>query len=265
MAESLRVNVTQDAALNVRLDGPSDARPILFSNSLGSDLSMWDGVVAALGDGWRCIRYDTRGHGGSDAPAGPYTIEALGGDAVSVLDAVGVERAAFCGLSLGGVTGMWLGANRPERFTHLVLANTAPHFEPKSMWTDRAAIARRGEIASLVEPSLERWFTPGFRNDNPAEVARGAAMITASKPEGYASCCEALSEADMRLLLPGIPRPTLVIVGEHDPSTPPSRGEEIQAGIPGAELLSFPTAHLSAIESPQAFAGALKRFLGGER
>jgi 3-oxoadipate enol-lactonase len=257
-----QVEIAPGAKLRVVVEGPADAPPLLFSNSLGSDLTMWDGVVKALGSSFRTIRYDTRGHGGSDAPKGPYTVDVLGQDAIAVLDAVGADKAAFCGLSLGGTTGMWLGANRPGRLTRLVLANTAPFFQPKQMWIDRAATARRGDIATLVEPSMERWFTPAFRGSGSPEIARGSAMITATKPEGYASCCEALAEADLRPDLPRVEVPTLVIVGEADPSTTPAVGEEIRAAIPGAKLVSLPAAHLSAIEMPEAFAAELKRFLG---
>jgi 3-oxoadipate enol-lactonase len=247
--------------LNVVVEGPAGAPALMFSNSLGSDLSMWDGVVEALGPGFRTIRYDTRGHGRSAAPKGPYSVADLGRDAVRILEALGIDRAAFCGLSLGGTTGMWVGAHAPERLSHLVLANTAASFQPASMWRDRAATARKMGLGSLLAPSMERWFTAAFRDHDPETVARAAAMMAATAPEGYAGCCEALAEADLRADLSRIKLPTLVVVGEADPSTPPALGEAITAGIPEARLVSLPAAHLSALERPGEFAEALNNHL----
>jgi 3-oxoadipate enol-lactonase len=219
---------------------------------------MWDAVVSALGPDVRAIRYDTRGHGRSDAPSGPYTVADLGGDAIAVLTALGIERAVVCGLSLGGVTAMWMGVHAPKRVKGLVLANTAALLPPAAMWRDRAATVRAGGLQTLVQPSMERWFTPGFRERDPTTVQRGAAMIVGTSAEGYAGCCEALATADLRGEIGRIGAPTLVIVGDSDPSTTPAMGEEIRAAVPGAELAVLRAAHLSALEQPDAFADAIR-------
>ncbi len=244
--------------LHVEVEGPADAPTMMFSNSLGSDLGIWDGVVPALGSALRIIRYDTRGHGRSDVPDGPYSISGLGEDAVAILDALGIRRAAICGLSLGGMTAMWMAANASERVEWIVLANTSGFLPPATMWRDRARTARTGGLATLVEPSMERWFTPGFRERDPRTVARGAAMVAGTPPEGYAGCCEAIAAMDQRADLASIEAPALVIVGDADPSTPPAMGEEIRGAITGAELVSLPAAHLSAMEVPEAFGDILK-------
>ena len=244
--------------LHVEVEGPADAPVMMFSNSLGSDLTMWDGVVRALGPAYRIVRYDTRGHGRSEAPAGPYRIADLGQDAIEILDAIEIGKAAICGLSLGGMTAMWMAANAPDRIERAILANTSAHLQPAGMWQDRAATARSTGLASLVAPSMERWFTPAFRERDVETVARGAAMVSASDPEGYAGCCEAIAGMDQRRDLARIRVPCLVIVGSDDPSTPPAMGEEIRAGIAGATLVSLPAAHLSAMEVPDAFAAAIR-------
>lgn len=261
-AAAQSIDVEPRVRLNVIVEGPPDAAALVLSNSLGSNLSMWDEVVGRLGGRVRTIRYDTRGHGRSDVPPGPYSVARLGQDVVAIMDRLGIERAAFCGLSLGGATGMWLGANAASRLSSLVLANTAAAFEPASMWQERAALARSSGLDSLIGPTMERWFTAAYRDRNPDAVARATAMVTSTPREGYAACCEALAAADLRPGLGRIEVPTLVVVGEHDPSTPPARGEEIQAAIPGAKLVSLPGAHLTALEMPESFAAALRSHLG---
>ena len=249
------------ASLHYRIDGAPDAPAVLLSNSLGSTLSMWDAQVASLVPHYRVVRYDSRGHGDSEVPSGPYTIDDLGRDAVGVLDALHIERANFCGLSLGGMVGMWLGVNAPERVTSLVLANTSALFGPASMWTERIEIVRSQGLAPIAEGVLQRWFTPSFRASSPSTVERCRRMLLGTPPEGYASCCAAIRDMNQVDALSLIRKPTLVIVGDHDPSTPPAHGELIADHIAGAKLLRLPTAHLSNIEAAPAFNDALLEFL----
>jgi len=256
------VTVPPGIRLRVVLSGPESGPVVLFSNSLGSDLSMWDGVVKALPTEVRCVRYDTRGHGRSEQIPGPYTLEDLGGDAIAIMDAIGLSRATVCGLSLGGVTAQWLALHAPNRVSSLILANTGAHLPSPQMWQERSAIARTSGLRSLVAPTMERWFTPAFREREPAFVARQAEMLAGTSPEGYAGCCEALASADLRPELASISVPTLVIVGADDPSTPPALGEEIRNGVPGARLVSLQAAHLSALEVPREFASAIRDVIG---
>jgi 3-oxoadipate enol-lactonase len=232
---------------------------ILFSNSLASDSTIWDAVVAAL-PGLRLIRYDTRGHGGSTLGERPAGIDTLGTDALAVLDAAGVKRAVVCGLSLGGLTAMWLGVHAPERVAGLVLANTAASYPPAQMWRDRYATALTEGMASIVEPTLQRWFKDAFRTAGHPVVQRIASMIGATDPRGYAECACVLEVADLNASLPQIRCPSLVIVGTHDPSTPPSRGEELVAAIPNASMAALDAAHMSCVEDPAGFASLLRDF-----
>ncbi|MBB6309070.1 3-oxoadipate enol-lactonase [Xanthobacter tagetidis] len=237
--------------------GSAGAPTVVFSNSLAADMGMWDEVAALVSPHARLVRYDTRGHGRSDAPDGPYSLAVLAADLAAVMDALDIRCAVICGLSLGGFTGMRLAIDAPERVAGLVLANTAASFPPAAMWHDRARAARADGLAPLVAPTLERWFTPQFRSARPERVAQIGATIGAVSGEGYASCCEVLAAEDILAELGGIACPTRVLVGRHDPSTPPARGEEIAAAIPGADLVALDGAHLSAVEAGAAFADAV--------
>lgn len=248
------------ARIHYRLDGPQGAPPLMLSNSLGADLTMWDRQMPALGD-FRVLRWDPRGHGRSDAPAGDYTMEQLSRDALALLDALDISRTAYCGLSMGGAIGQWLALNRPGRIGALVLANTAAKFGTPDLWQARIDTALREGMAPLIPAILERWFTPEFRERDPAEVERVKAMLLATPPVGYAGCSAAIRDTDFRAVLGGITPPTLVIGGLHDPATPPEKSEELAAGIAGAELVMLDAAHLSGIERPEAFNAALTGFL----
>ena len=245
-------------------DGPRDAPALVLSNSLGTTLEMWDAQVAQLqsltGDGLRIIRYDTRGHGASACPPGPYSLAQLTQDVLHILDALGVARAAFCGISMGGITGLSLALTAPQRLTHLVVANSAAKIGDAAMWTERAASVRTGGAAGLLAlagTAPQRWFTAGFAQQQPAVVQRAQAWIANSPPEGYASCCEALATADVRAQLGAIRTPTLLIGGEFDPSTTVADAQAMQAGIAGAQLQVLPTAHLSNLELPERFSQLL--------
>jgi 3-oxoadipate enol-lactonase len=238
--------------LNYLLEGPEDAPVLVLSNSLGTSLEMWDDLAPVLGDRFRLLRYDTRGHGRSPAPPGPYAIGDLGRDVVRLLDRLGIERASFCGLSVGGMTGMWLAAESPERVERLVLLCTSALLVPKSVWDERIATATEQGMTALVDGVIERWFTPAFRSENPATVEKMATTLRETDPEGYAGCCAAIRDMDLRDRLPSIEAPTLVVSGAEDPATPPEHGRLIRDAIPGARFEVVPgAAHIANVERPE--------------
>jgi 3-oxoadipate enol-lactonase len=236
-----------------------DGMPVLLLNSLAADLGMWDGVRGRMSR--RSVAFDARGHGRSGIKRGECTIDDLADDALAVMDATGLDRAVLCGLSLGGATAMAVAAKAPERVAGLVLANTAVSFPPAQMWHDRAATALSGGFAGLVEPTLDRWLTEGFRAANPATAESVRAMIAGTSPEGYAACCAALAAADLEPALGDYDGPVLVIAGAHDASTPVARAEEMQALAAHAELVVLDAAHISSIEAEAAFADRLEAFV----
>ena len=247
--------------LHYRFDGPADAPVLVFSHSVGADLSMWEPQVAALSDSFRILRYDHRGHGHSSATPGPYTIEILARDVVALLDSLKISRVHFCGLSLGGMVGMWLGANAPDRVQKLVLANTSAQLGPPENWNNRIAAVRESGMGSIANVVLERWFTAAFRNAAPESVSTIRQTLLSNSPDGYCACCAAIRDMDHRKALPTIHAPTLVINGAHDPATPPAMGQQIAAAIPGARVKELSAAHLSNIEAAGAFNTALREFL----
>jgi 3-oxoadipate enol-lactonase len=247
-----------------RLEGPEGAPVLAFSNSLGTTGEMWDEPAAALSDRFRILRYEARGHGDSPAPPGPYSVAELGGDFVARLDRLGIESVALCGLSIGGITGMWLGANAPERIEALAICCTGAQLPPSEMWIDRAATVRAEGVEAVVEATIERWFTPGFIEGNQATVERVRKTFLTTDPEGYAGCCEALAEFDMRGELGAVKPPTLVIGGDDDPVGTPERVRELEAGIPAARLVTLPGRHLVAVEQPELFGATLLQHLSRE-
>jgi 3-oxoadipate enol-lactonase len=236
--------------LNHRINGPYDAPVVVLSNSLGSSMEMWAPQIPALSVRFRVMRYDQRGHGESPVPPGPYGFQDLGQDVLDLLDRNDIERAHFVGLSMGGMTGMWLGANAPERIDRMVLLCTTPYFGTPETWIDRAATVRAEGTEAVADAGVERWFTDGFRESQPAVVARMRAMIASQPDEGYAECCGALERLDLRDQLGRIQAPTLVIAGAQDPSTPPDpHAKLIAERIPGARLeVLDPGAHLLNVE-----------------
>jgi 3-oxoadipate enol-lactonase len=233
--------------------GPRDAPVLLMAGSLGTNLRMWDSQLP-LADRLRLVRLDHRGHGESPTPPGPYEIEDLGRDVLGLMDALGIERASLCGLSLGGMVGMWLGAHAPERLERLILICTAAHMPPASAWQQRsAAVLGAGTTEPIADAVVDRWLTPGFASAHPELRADLRAMLVATSPEGYAWCCGAIERMDLRGDLPGIRSPTLVISGAEDQATPPKRQREIAEAIPGArhEVVG-PAAHVAAVEQPAA-------------
>jgi 3-oxoadipate enol-lactonase len=239
--------------LHHEIAGPDDAPVLLLGGSLGTTLKMWDGQLA-LAERFRIVRFDHRGHGGSPVPPGPYRIADLGGDALALMDALGIERASFGGLSIGGMVGMWLAANAPERIDRLVVICTSAHMPPASAWQERAArVLEAGSTEPVADGVVQRWLTPGFAAEHPDVAADLRAMLTSSPPDGYAWCCGAVEHMDLRKELPRITAPTLVISGSGDLATPPDMQAQIAAAIPGARHeIVRPGAHVVAVEQPAA-------------
>jgi 3-carboxy-cis,cis-muconate cycloisomerase/3-oxoadipate enol-lactonase len=238
------------ARLAYELGGPEQAPVLVLANSMGTTMAMWYHQLQALEERFRVLFYDHRGHGGSDLLPGPSTMEQLGGDLLGLLDDLGLDRVSFCGLSLGGMVGMWLAANAPDRVDRLVLCCTSAKVDAEA-YLERAAKVRAGGTGSVAGEVLERWFTPAFRERGRGEVEWAAAMLTATPDEGYAGCCEAIAAMDLRADLPRITAPTLVLAGRDDPATPPAHAEAIAAAIADARLEVVPgAAHLANIEQP---------------
>jgi 3-oxoadipate enol-lactonase len=233
-----------------RFDGPEDAPALVLSNSLGTTGGMWDAQVPALAERFRVLRYDTRGHGASPAPPGPYSLDDLGGDVLALLDRLGLERVSFCGVSIGGMTGMWLAARAPERVERLAPCCTSAHLPGD--WHERAATVRAEGVAAVADAALERWLTPECRERRPEVRQRLRQGLLEPDPEGYASCCEAIAGMDLRGELGSIRAPTLVIAAEDDPTTPPEHGRLLEASVPDARLVVLPEGrHLVSVERPE--------------
>jgi 3-oxoadipate enol-lactonase len=238
------------------VEGPADGPAVVFGNSIGSDHRMWAPQVAPLvARGFRVIRYDTRGHGASPVPPGPYELDDLGADLLALLDDVGAERAHLVGLSLGGMTGMWAGIHAPERVASLTLCCTSAKLGPPEMWAERAAKVRAEGTGSVAEAAVGRWLTPAYAQANPDEVAFLRAMIAATPSEGYAACCGVIERMDLLGGLSKISAPTLVVSGAEDPATPPEpHGRLIAEGVPGARFeVVASAAHLGSYEQPAEF------------
>jgi 3-oxoadipate enol-lactonase len=233
--------------------GPADAPPLVLSNSLGADLRMWDPQAEALAERFRLVRYDTRGHGGSPVPDGPYSIDHVGQDALALLDHLEIERAHWVGLSLGGMTGMWLAINAPERLDRLVLLCTSAQLGPPETWRERAETVRAQGTEAVADAGIGRWLTERFRAEHPDTAAWLREMIAATPDSGYAACCAVIEHMDLTPGLAGISAPTLIIAGAQDPTTPPEHGERIAAAVPDARLeVLDPAAHLANVEQPEA-------------
>jgi 3-oxoadipate enol-lactonase len=249
-----------------RFDGRSDGPLVVLINSLGTSLGMWDPQLPALATRHRVLRYDQRGHGRSPVPPGPYSLEDLGNDVLGLLDRVELERVSVCGISLGGLVGLWLAARTPERIAHAVLCATVPSFGTEEMWIERAATVRREGMDAVVEGTLDRWFSPEFRTQRPDEVSRIEAMLHATPREGYAACCEAIAGRDLTPELPSIATPILVVCGSDDPTSPPDACRRMQAALPHARLEVIDGArHLVNVERPEQFNALLLDHLDAPR
>jgi len=254
-----------DVTLNYRIDGNASAPPLLLSNSLGTSLEMWEPQMAALAARFRVIRYDSRGHGGSSVTPGPYTIEQVATDALGLLDALDVPRAHFCGLSMGGMVGMWLGIHAPKRIDRLVLANTAAKIGTAELWNARIDAVRTGGMASIAPAVLARFFSSQLLEAPTPIVMRMRATFDQLSPEGYAASCAAVRDMDQRHLVSRIHAATLVIAGTEDFSTPAAETRFVAEQIPNAHYVELPAAHLSNVQAAPAFTQALLSFLTGRK
>jgi 3-oxoadipate enol-lactonase len=255
------IKTDDDCTIHVEVEGPERAPVLMMSNSLGTNLHMWDDQAGPFTRHFRLVRYDRRGHGRSGVPKGPYTMERLGRDVLAVLDGLDIAKIDWCGLSMGGMVGMWLGANAGNRIDKLILSNTAAYFPDKSLWDARIKLVREKGLAATVDANMERWFTKGFRERSPAAMARMREMFLATKVEGYVGCGEAIRDMDHRPLLSKITAPTLVIAGRHDPATTLEAGDFNKEHISGAKIAVLEAAHISNLEQPQIYADTVLEFL----
>ncbi len=248
--------------LTASLTGPPGAPVLVLGDSLGTSRAVWDGEVPALSARFRLLRFELPGHGGAPSPPGPYTVGQLGASVRALLDRHGIERAAYAGISLGGMIGMWLASRDPARVTALGLVCTSAYLPPADGWTARAVQVRAHGMASIRDQSLARWFTSGFARREPAVTAAFGDELERIDPEGYAGCCAAIADMDLRGALGAIAAPALVVAGTEDPSTPPDHGARIAAGIRGARLLVVRgAAHLATVSHPGQVGSALASHL----
>jgi 3-oxoadipate enol-lactonase len=249
------------ARLFYTLSGKTDAPVLVMSNSLGTALAMWQPQLAAMESKFHLLRYDMRGHGNSDLAEEACSISTLGHDVLALLDELQMDKVHFCGLSVGGVIGQWLGANAPDRLRSLILCNTAAKIGTPESWNQRIADVEQHGMAAITEAVLERWFTPAFRLASPDAVAPFRAMLLATTPRGYALVAAAIRDMDQRKLIEDIRVPTCVVAGEHDPATTFDDAKFLQARIPGATLVPLPVAHISNVEAAAQFNQAVIDFL----
>jgi 3-oxoadipate enol-lactonase len=249
-------------ALNHRVEGPAEAPVLVLLNSLGTDLGMWEPQAAALRDELRLVRLDTRGHGGSPLPDPPWTLADLGGDVLALLDSLGIEKASFAGVSLGGAIAVWIAAHAPERVERLFACFTSAWFGPPDPWLARAATVRTEGVEAVADAVLDRWFTERV---DPDVRARMREMIVTTPPEGYAAATEVVAHLDLREDLGRVTAPTLVVSGSEDPACPPDTGRALAAGIPGAEFVEVEgVAHLGSVERPEAVTDLIRTHLPEE-
>lgn len=259
MVETVEANGIQVA---YRFDGQQDAPVVMLSNSLMSNHSMWDPQMDVLTNSFRVLRYDTRGHGDTDAPDGPYTIKLLAEDAVALLDALAIEKVHFAGLSMGGMIGQYLGANFSERLHSLLLCDTASEMPTLEMWNDRISTARDNGIAALLDGTLKRWFTAPFLSNDKDAVEKIAQMIRTTNAGGYIGCASAVRDMSQTSILQNIKVPTIIIVGEDDPACTVEQSRVLEEHIKGSELVILKNAaHLSNIEQTSDFNAAMMKFL----
>jgi 3-oxoadipate enol-lactonase len=244
-----------------RFDGPADAPVLVLSNSLGTDLHMWDLQMPVFSESFRVLRYDTRGHGHSDVSAHPFGIADLAGDVMALLDGLAIERAHFCGLSMGGMIGMHLGISHALRLRSLILCNTAAYIGPADLWNARIQRVRHEGITAVTNAVLDRWFTKRFMESNPERVAPLQTTFESTSGEGYAACCAAVRDMDQRQSVDRITVPTLVISGSQDAATPPADGRFVADRISGARYVELDAAHLSNVEVPEDFTRSVLTFL----
>lgn len=253
--------ISNDAEINYQTFGDASQPAIIFSNSLGTQFNMWQPQISFFEKKFYVICYDTRGHGASSAPQGPYSIEQLGTDVVHLLDHLNIEKASFCGISMGGLTGQWLAIHHPERFNHVIVCNTAAKIGQEQAWNDRAQLVREQGLKPIAETAASRWFTEPFIRSNTAIVESLSNDLGAGSPEGYASCCEALAKADVREQLKDITVPVLVVAGQQDPVTTVVDGQFMVERIANSQLFEINASHISNVELPNEFNQAVKQFI----
>jgi 3-oxoadipate enol-lactonase len=251
--------------LYVETAGPERAPVIMLCNSLGLTLEMWEPQMKLFARDHRVVRYDRRGHGRSGVTKGPYSMEMLGRDALAIMDALELKKVNWCGLSMGGMVGEWLGANAPERIDRLVLANTHYYYPAKEFWTDRIKTVGEKGLAGIVDANMERWFTKDFRDREPGTMARMIDIFLSTPVEGYLACCAALRDMDHRDILGRITAPTLVVAGRHDNATPVDAAEHIRSHIPGAAMTLLDAAHISNVEQADDFTAEVLGFFSQPR
>ncbi len=234
---------------------------LILSNSLGTDHGMWEPQVAPLAKHFRLVRYDRRGHGRSAITPPPYSMAQLGRDVLAIMDGLDIKKANWCGLSMGGMVGQWLGANAPERFDRLILCNTSCFYADKDAWNDRIATVKKDGVRPLAAAVAGRWFTQGFIAREPAQVARLQKMVEDTSVDGYLGCCAAIRDMDHREMLQKISAPTLIIAGKHDAATPVANGEFIRDHIPGSKMTILDAAHISNVEQADKFTAEVLGFL----
>jgi 3-oxoadipate enol-lactonase len=251
-----------DVRLHYRFDGEAEAPVVMLSNSLGTNLTMWDAQVPSLAARYRVLRYDSRGHGLSAVTRGPYTIEQLAQDALGLIDHLGLQRIRFCGLSMGGMVGQWLGANAAQRFSRLVLCNTAAQIGTPDIWNTRIDAVNKGGMAAIVDGVLARWYTAPFIASAPDAIEATREMLLTTPAAGYVASCAAVRDMNQRDSTSRIAVPTLIVVGTNDMVTTPADGRFLAEHIAGAYFAELAAAHLSNVEAPAAFTSALIGFLG---
>ncbi len=247
--------------MHYQIDGPANAPTLVLSNSLGTNLSLWEPQLPVFAQDFRVLRYDSRGHGQTSATPGEYSVELLARDILQLLDALQLDRVHFCGLSIGGMTGMWLAANAQDRLQKLVVCNTAPKIGNPEAWNARIKTVRERGTKSVSESVVERWFTPDFRATNPAVVAKTKSMIDSTSTDGYAGSCAAVRDFDFWPGVATICAPTLVIAGAHDSAVPPADAQKLAREIPGACYAELSAAHISNIEDAARFTAEVAAFL----
>jgi 3-oxoadipate enol-lactonase len=250
-----------DVTLHYTLDGEQSKPVLVLSNSLGTSLDMWTPQLEQFARHFRVLRYDTRGHGKSEVALGPYSIVQLGRDVIALLDYLNIEKANFCGLSMGGMTGMWIGVHHPERLSRLILANTAAYIGPPENWTNRVNAVNENGLASIAPGAVVRWLTPEFAASHPALASELLAILLATPAAGYTAACVAVRDADLRKDVERIAAPTLIISGTFDLPTPPADGHYLQQQIRGACYVEVAAAHISNQEQVIPFADAVLHFL----
>ncbi|UYF76466.1 3-oxoadipate enol-lactonase [Acinetobacter ursingii] len=252
---------SEDIMLHYQTFGDANKPALIFSNSLGTNLGMWQKQFNFFKQNFFVICYDTRGHGASSTPQGAYTLAQLGSDVIHLLDHLNIPKASFCGISMGGLTGQWLAIHYPERFSHVIIANTAAKIGQAQAWQDRAKLVREQGLQSIAETAASRWFTEDFIQQHSSIVATLSDDLAAGSADGYASCCEALALADLRDELTKISIPVLIIAGQHDPVTTVADGKWMQQHIANAQLVEINASHISNIEQPKQFNQFIDQFL----